>query len=119
MTETLPYDILLDLEVLPDEIRTVLEIGHYTAHMCCGKHHGIRLFTVEESFHRRPVQEVELAMGAPDKVRIPPLQEIVPYCGTNQSPVARNIYLGCFFQWFHYLFRFPGCKVINYFATRG
>ena len=55
VAETLADDVLLYLQVLVDEIRTILQIGHDASHVGGGQHHGVRLFFVEKSLHSRAV----------------------------------------------------------------
>ena len=58
VTEALPDHVLLDLEVLPDEVGTVLQVRHDPADVRRRKHHGIGSLPVKELSHRSPVKQV-------------------------------------------------------------
>ena len=93
VAETLADDVLLYLQVLVDEIRTILQIGHDASHVGGGQHHGVRLFFVEKSLHSRAVP-VRTAY----QIRVPPLHQVIPNGGTHQSVMSRHIYLSILIQ---------------------
>ena len=92
VAEALADDVLLYLQVLVDEVRTVLQVRHDAAHMCRGQYHGIRLFLVKEPLHGHAVQQVQFFMALAHQVRISSLQEVVPDGRTHQSVVSCHIY---------------------------
>ena len=98
MPPALPDHILLDLEVLVDEVRPVMQVRMDTAHMGRRQHHRIRALGIEERLHGRPVQQVQFGMRPPHQVGIAPGFQIVPNRGAHQSPVARHIDFCCFIQ---------------------
>ena len=93
VSEALSDDVLLYLEVLPDEVRTILQVGHYPSDMCRRKHHRIRPLRVEELPDRRPVKQIELRVRASHKICISPLLKIVPDGRAHEPAVPRHIYL--------------------------
>ena len=58
------YHILLYLQVLVDEVGSVLQVSHDTAYMCCGQYHGVRLFLVEELAYCHAVQQIQFGVCA-------------------------------------------------------
>ena len=98
VTETLANDVLLYLQVLVDEIRTILQIGHDTSHVGGGQHHGFRLFCVEKSLHSRAVQQIQFPVRTAYQIRVPPLHQVTPNGGTHQSVMSRHIYLSILIQ---------------------
>ena len=59
MAEALADDVLLDLQVLVDEVRTVLQVSHDAAYVGGCQYHGFRLFFVEEGLYGCCVQQVQ------------------------------------------------------------
>ena len=78
VAEAFADNVLLYLQVLVDEVGTVLQIRHNTAHMCSGQYHGVRPLFVEEPFYGYTIQQVKFFMTPSYQVCISSLQEIVP-----------------------------------------
>ena len=85
------YDVLLNLQVLEDEVRPVLQVSHNPSDMSGSQYHGIRLFLVEEILHLDRVQQVEFPMTSPDKVVIPSCLQVVPNGRANQTMMPCNV----------------------------
>ena len=74
----LTNDITLDLHVHHDEIGPVERIGHDAAHEGCCQHYGLGTLLIEKPPDGHLVGQIEFGMGAPDEIRIPPLDQVVP-----------------------------------------
>ena len=72
MLIALPYHVLLDLEVAPDEIGPVAQVGHNAADKGGGEDHGIRLLGIEKCLDGGAVEKVELGVGAADEIGVAP-----------------------------------------------
>ncbi len=55
--------ILLNLEITPDEVRPVLQVGHNASHVCRRKHYRIRPFLIKKSAYCGLVKKIKLLMG--------------------------------------------------------
>ena len=98
VAETLADDVLLYLQVLVDEIRTILQIGHDASHVGGCQHHGVRLFFVEKSLHSRPVQQIQFPVRTAHQIGVASLLQVIPNGGTHQSVMSRHIYLSILVQ---------------------
>lgn len=98
VAETLSNHVLLNLQVLVDKVRTVLQVGHDAPHVCSRQNHRIRLFLVEERLNCHRIQQVQLLVRTSHQVIVAPLLQVVPDSGTHQSVVSRYIYLSRFVQ---------------------
>ena len=63
MAEAFADDVLLNLQVLVDEVRAILQVGHDAAYVGGGQYHSLRLFFIEEAFDGCPVQQVQFLVG--------------------------------------------------------
>lgn len=84
-------DVLLYAEVLEDKVGAVDGVGHDSAHVSGGKHHGVGLFLVEEPFYGRGVEEVEFGMGAPDHIPEATRPEVRHDGGANEAAVSGHV----------------------------
>ena len=82
--------VLLNLQVLVDEVRTVVQVRHDASHVSCREHHCIRLLLIEECLYCHRVEQVQLAVRPSDQILITSLLEVVPYSRTDQSMVSGN-----------------------------
>ena len=98
MAERLADHVLLDLQVLVDEIRTVGVVGHDAPHMGRSEDDVLGALAVEKRFYRTAVQQIQLGMGAAYEVFVPLGAEVVPDGRADQSPVARHIDFRLFFH---------------------
>lgn len=93
VTETLADYVLLNLQVLVDKVRPVVQVGHDAPHMRRRQNHRIRLLLIEKRPYSHRIQQVQLLVRTSHQIVIPPLFEVVPDSGTHQSVVSRYIYL--------------------------
>ena len=94
MAEALTYNVLLYLEIFVDEIRTILQVCHYTADMGSSKHHGIRLFLIEENLYGSRIQQIKLLVTPANKISVTSLFKVFPYSRTHKPIVTGYIYFG-------------------------
>ena len=91
MAEALANHILLYLQVLVDEVGTIVEVGHDASHMGGSKHHSLRAFIVEERSHGHGVEQVKFLVGSAHKAVVTPLLKIVPDGRPHQSTMSCHI----------------------------
>lgn len=60
MAETLPYHILLNLQVLINKIGTVKTVRHDASHMCRCQNDILGLLFIKKLLHSLPVQQIQL-----------------------------------------------------------
>ena len=96
MAETLADDILLNLQILVNEIRSIGKIGHDAPHMGGSEHHRIGLLLIEECLDCHTIEQVELGMRTPHQIGIATLEQIVPNGRAHQATVSSHINLGLF-----------------------
>ena len=97
MFPTLTNHILLNLQVLIDEVGTILKVCHDTTHMCSCQNNGIWLLLIEKLFHCNRVKQIKFLMTATHQIRITPLLEVVPNGRTHQTVMSCHIYLTILF----------------------
>ena len=73
MLKTLTYHILLYLQILVNEIRPILQIGHYSSDMGCCQNYYIRMFFIEKVLHGFPIQQIQIVMILPYQIGISPV----------------------------------------------
>ena len=103
VAETLADDVLLDLQILIDKVRAVLQVSHNAAHVSRSQHHRFGAFLVEEALHGCGVQQIQFAVAAPHEVAVTPLFQVVPNGRADKAVVARHENLCIFFQHRNYL----------------
>ena len=99
MAETLPYHILLNLQVLINKIGTVKTVRHDAAHMCRCQNDILGLLFIKKLLHSLPVQQIQFFVRTAYQIGISLLLQIIPYSRPHQPVVACYIYLGCFFHY--------------------
>ena len=94
----LAYHVLLYLQVLIDEVGTIVEVGHDAADMSGSQHNGVRLLLVEELLHCYRIEQVELLVRSAYKISITSAHKIIPDGRAHQTIMSGYINLTVFVQ---------------------